>query len=71
MGQRNDGEVGARLRQIGQGAGGVDVKKGEGAGKALRPQKVKQVWAWGVWVVGSSHWPAKTAMDSGEKSGLR
>jgi hypothetical protein len=28
-------------------------------------------WAWEVWVSGSSHFPAKTAIDSGEKSGVR
>jgi hypothetical protein len=42
MGQCNDGEVGAGLRQVGQGAGGMDIKKREGAGKALRPQKGQQ-----------------------------
>ena len=36
--QCDDGQVGTRLRQIGQRAAGVDVDKGQHAGKALRTQ---------------------------------
>ena len=36
--QGNDRQIGTRLRQVGQGAGGMDVQKNQTAGVALRPQ---------------------------------
>jgi len=38
-GQRDDGQVGSRLRQIGQRAGGVNVDEGQAALELLRLQR--------------------------------
>jgi hypothetical protein len=42
-GQRDDGQVGPCLRQVGQRAAGVDVHKLQATGKTLRPQGRTQV----------------------------
>ena len=69
--QRDDRQVGARLRQVGQRAGGVRVEELQAAAVALRAQRLVQgprLRGLAGRVVGR---PANTMIDSGEKSGVR
>ena len=54
MRQRDDGQVGPGLGQIGQGALGLDVQEGEGSAESLRPQEREQglrLGGLGGWIV--------------------